>query len=355
MTDITFNGGIVGASIGNQQFTMRNLIFNNCVTAISQLWDWGWVYQGISINNCQKGIDMSAGGSSAQNVWSVTLIDSSITNTPIGIITAHTSSSSPATAGSLIIENVALTNVPTAIQLTGGSTLLAGTSGSMTIAGWGQGHKYTPSGPTQFQGIITPNSRPASLLSGNKYYVQSKPQYNNLPVSSFQSVRGAGAAGNGVQDDTYALQQVINNAAAAGAVVFFDAGTYRVTSTLFIPAGSKIVGEGYSVIMSSGSYFNNMASPQPVVRVGHAGDTGQVQWSDMIVSTQGQQAGAVLIEWNLNTSGTPSGMWDVHTRIGGFVGSNLQYAQCPSGSQNTGSCIGACKCIFLSVEFVYQC
>src|SRR5271168_5219953 len=98
MTDVTFNGGIVGASIGNQQFTMRNLVFNNCVTAISQLWDWGWVYQGISINNCQKGIDISAGGTSGQTVGSIILVDSSITNTPIGIVTAYTSTSSPATA-----------------------------------------------------------------------------------------------------------------------------------------------------------------------------------------------------------------------------------------------------------------
>ena len=233
-----------------------------------------------------------------------------------------------------------LNNVPTAIQLTGGSTILAGTSGSLTIAGWGDGHQYIPSGPSQFEGVVTPNSRPASLLSGSNYYTQSKPQYGNLPVSSFQSVRSAGAAGNGVTYDTYALQQVINNCAAAGAVVFFDAGTYRVTSTLFIPAGSRIVGEGYSVIMSSGSFFNNMASPQAVIRVGNAGDTGHVEWSDMIISTQGTQAGAILIEWNLATSGTPSGMWDVHTRIGGFAGSNLQYGQCPSGSQNA-ACIGA--------------
>jgi glucan 1,3-beta-glucosidase len=321
---------------------MRNLVFNNCVTAISQLWDWGWVYQGISINNCQKGIDISAGGSSAQNVGSVTLIDSTITNTPIGIITAYTSSSSPATAGSLIIENVVLNNVPTAIQLTGGSTVLAGTTGSTTIAGWGEGHEYTPSGPHQFEGPISPNNRPASLLSGSKYYTQSKPQYGNLAVSSFQSARSSGCAGNGVQDDTYAIQQFLNNAAAAGAVAFFDAGIYLVTSTITVPPGSKIVGEVYSTIMSSGSYFSNMNSPQPVVRVGNAGATGQVQWSDMIVSTQGAQAGAILIEWNLNTSGTPSGMWDVHTRIGGFVGSNLQYAQCPSSATSVNNnCIGA--------------
>lgn len=50
----------------------------------------------------------------------------------------------------------------------------------------------------------------------------------------------------------------------------------------------------------------------------------------MIVSTQSAQAGATLIEWNLASRGTPSGMWDVHTRIGGFSGSNLQVVQCPT-------------------------
>jgi glucan 1,3-beta-glucosidase len=344
LTDLTFNGGLIGAQVGNQQFTMRNLVFNNCVTAISQLWDWGWVYQGISINNCQKGIDISAGGSTAQTVGSVTLIDSSITDTPIGIVTAYDPPSSvPPTAGSLIIENVALSNVPIAIQ-SGSSTVLAGTTGTTTIAGWGEGHEYTPTGPISFEGPITPNSRPASLVSGGKYYVQSKPQYNNLPASSFSSVRTAGATGNGVTDDTIALQNIINSATAAGNVVFFDAGTYLVTKTLLIPAGAILVGESYSVIMSSSSFFNNMNSPQPVVQVGTPGSTGQVQWSDMIVSTQGAQAGAILIEWNLATSGTPSGMWDVHTRIGGFVGSNLQVAQCeknPGSTSINDACIGA--------------
>lgn len=32
MSDLTFNGGATGASMGNQQYTMRNLVFNNCKT-----------------------------------------------------------------------------------------------------------------------------------------------------------------------------------------------------------------------------------------------------------------------------------------------------------------------------------
>jgi len=139
------------------------------------------------------------------------------------------------------------------------------------------------------------------------------------------------------------LQNVINSATSAGKIVYFDAGTYLITRTLLIPAGAKNCGEAYPVIMSSGSFFNN-ATPQPVVRVGTAGSTGQVEWSDMIVSTQGAQSGAVLIEWNLATSGTPSGMWDVHTRIGGFTGSNLQVAECaknPTSTSINTACIGA--------------
>ncbi|KAE9367654.1 glycoside hydrolase family 55 protein [Stipitochalara longipes BDJ] len=342
LTDVTFNGGFIGAQVGNQQFTMRNLTFNNCVTAISQIWNWGWVYQGISINNCQKGIDMSTGNATWKSVGSMILIDSSITNTPIGIITAYDPPSSALpTAGSLIVENVELNNVPTAVQ-SNGNTVLVGTTGSSTIAAWGEGHEYSPTGPKSFQGPFTPNFRPNSLVNDGKYYVRSKPQYNTLSTSSISSVRSGGATGDGKTDDTAALQKVIDSATAAGNVVFFDAGTYLVTSTLLIPAGAKLVGEAYSVIMSSGSFFNTNA-PQPVVRVGTSGSTGQVEWSDMIVATQGPQAGAILIEWNLATSGTPSGMWDVHTRIGGFAGSDLQVAQCeknPSSTTIVNSCVG---------------
>lgn len=346
VADLTFNGGLIGAQIGNQQFTMRNLVFNNCVTAIKQGFSWTWLYQGVSINNCQTGFDFTNGGSDHQAVGAITILDSSITNTPVGILTAfNPPSSNPPTAGSVVVENVALTNVPTAVKLDGGSTILAGTTGSTTIAAWGQGHQYTAAGSKSFQGAFTPTNRPASLVSGGKYYARSKPSYGTLPVSSFASVRSAGAAGNGVTDDTTALQNIINSATAAGKIVFFDAGTYIVTRTLLIPPGAKLVGEGLaSIILSSGAFFNDMQNPQPVVKVGNAGSSGQVEWSDMILSTKGAQAGAILIEWNLATSGTPSGMWDVHTRVGGFVGSELQVAQCkvdPTSTAIKTNCISA--------------
>lgn len=344
MNDLTFNGGNLGLQVGNQQFTMRNIVFNNVVTAISQLWSWGWLYQGLHINNCQRGIDISAGGAAGQTVGSVIIIDSTITNTPVGVVTAFSSGSKPGTAGSLVLENVVLNNVPTAVQQAGAGTLLPGSSGSTTIVAWGEGNAYIPNGPTRFQGPLQPLNRPASLLSGNVYYTRSKPQYGDIPVSSFHSVRSAGATGNGNSDDTTALQNAINSATASGGVVHIDSGTYKITTTLFIPPGARIVGEGYPIIMSSGGFFNDMNNPKPVVKVGNPGQSGQVELTDFIVSTQGRQAGAVGIEWNLATPGTPSGMWDVHVRIGGFAGSNLQVSQCPKTPGNPAinqNCIAA--------------
>lgn len=269
---------------------------------------------------------MSTGGRSALTVGSVTLLDSTISNTATGISTARDLNSQPAAGGSLIIENVKFNNVPVAIRGPDGPRL----SGVSSIAGWSEGHSYTPNGPTEVQGQMTPVTRPASLLQADgKYYERSKPSYAQLPASSFLSARTVGATGNGRTDDTTALQNAINSAKSQNKVLYLDHGDYLVTRTIYIPGGSKIVGEAYSVILSAGSFFNNMSNPQPVVKIGNAGESGSVELSEFIVSTQGQQQGATLIQYNLaSPAGTPSGLWDVHTRIGGFAGSNLLKADC---------------------------
>ena len=349
MSDLTFNGGLIGAKLGNQQFTIRNVTFNGCVTAIEQLWNWGFTYQGISINNCQKGFDLTTNGTS--KAGSVVILDTSITNTPIGIISSY-DPAGQVTVGSLILENIQLNNVPIAIQdYNSSSTLLSGTTCITIIQAWGQGHQDIPNSPHTFQGPMTPNTRPASLLNPDaKFYTQSKPRYESEPLSSFLSVRAAGARGDGKTDDTTALQTIINTAAKEGKIVFFDAGTYLITTTLHIPPGSRIIGETYPVILSSGPFFNDIQNPKPVIQVGNPGDTGHVEWGDMIVSTQGTQAGAILIEWNLSSpAASPSGIWDVHTRIGGFTGSQLTVNECPKSPGN-GDVNAKCIAAYMSMH-----
>lgn len=330
MTDLVFNGGLNGFNVGNQQFTTRNLTFNNCVTAINQLWDWGWTYKSVSINNCQVGFNISAGGSQAVNVGSITLFDSSIKNTPIGIVSARTGNSFPDSAGSIYLENVELENVQTTIAGVNG-TILAGSSGTSKIAAWADGHRYLPDGPIEAQGAIDATKRPVNLLDvQGKYYEKSKPQYSKVSLDQFLSARDLGAKGDGITDDADALNAAILQAKAEGKILYVDAGFYKVTRTIYIPPGSKIVGEALaSVILSSGAFFNDIDNPQPVVLVGKQGEQGSLEWSDMFISTQGTQAGAVLIEYNLYSVGQPAGLWDVHARIGGFAGSGLQNEQCP--------------------------
>ena len=60
MTDLTFNGGHYGAFLGNQQFTTRNLVFNNVETAIFMNWNWLWNLKSITVNNCGVGVDMAS-------------------------------------------------------------------------------------------------------------------------------------------------------------------------------------------------------------------------------------------------------------------------------------------------------
>lgn len=350
MNDLVFNGGKIGAAFGNQQFTVRNLTFNNVVTAIDQSWDWGWTYIGIQIKNCTTGLNMSSGGSSSESVVSVTLIDSTFTDTDVAIITAYNFSSKPDAAGSLILDNVSLKNVPIAIQESQKTVLAGKKHGSMNISGWGEGNKYVPNGPTRFEGKIQSFPRSESLSPDGTFYSRSKPQYEDCPLSEFVSVRSAGAKGDGVTDDTAALNAIFQSAAVANKIVYIDSGVYRTTSTVYVPPGSRILGESYPIIMGSGPAFTNIIQPLPVVQVGLPLETGTVEWSDTIVSTQGYMSGATLIEWSLaSPANDPSGLWDVHTRIGGFAGSDLQVDRCPK-SHNSADIVLECRAAFMSMH-----
>jgi hypothetical protein len=35
------------------RFTVRNVTVNNAQTGVFSLWNWGWTFQGLTINNCQ--------------------------------------------------------------------------------------------------------------------------------------------------------------------------------------------------------------------------------------------------------------------------------------------------------------
>ncbi|KAJ4305297.1 hypothetical protein N0V90_000828 [Kalmusia sp. IMI 367209] len=338
LTDIETVGGLYGLNVGNQQFTMKNIKISNAVIGISQIWNWGWLWKGLTISDCTTAAFSMKGlkdNSPDQNVASVIIIDSTITNCPVFVDSAWTKTSTASGAGQLILENIALTNVPVAVRGPSGTVLAGGTT---TIQGWGQGNKYTPDGPTKFQESITPK-RPAGLLDGKNYYAKSKPQYETAAVGDFISARTSGAKGDGSTDDTTALQNAINSAVSGNKILFLDHGHYKITKTLYLPPGARIVGETYPIILASGSTWSSKTNPVPVVQIGKAGESGNIELSDFLIGTQGPTPGAKLIEYNL-ASAKGSGVWDVHTRIGGAKGTQLQVAQCPVGSVNDACMAG---------------
>jgi glucan 1,3-beta-glucosidase len=86
MADLEIEGGKYGMNIGNQQFTMRNVKVSKAQIGISQIWDWGWLYSGLTISDCGVAFSMITGHDvNKLEVGSVVIIDSEITNCPVFI------------------------------------------------------------------------------------------------------------------------------------------------------------------------------------------------------------------------------------------------------------------------------
>ncbi|KIM87551.1 glycoside hydrolase family 55 protein [Piloderma croceum F 1598] len=333
MGDIVFNGGMYGMSVGNQQFTVRNITVNNANTAIHAVWNWGWTFQGVKINQCQVGFDLTTGGttSATQTVGAEAIIDAVITDTPIFI--RNSNATHGALAGSLVLNNIQLSNVPIAVGVLNGTTVLAG--GHTTIHSWGQGNVYSgTSSKAKFtQGTIPSVAKPKSLIDGaGKIFQKSHPQYEDYSIHQFVSVKDQGAKGDGKTDDTKALNMIMEKYSGCK-IIYFDAGTYIVTDTLKIPAGTRVVGEAWSVIAGKGNRFSDQTNPRAVVQVGEECSQGIMEISDIIFSTVGPAAGAVVVEWNVKESSQgEAGTWDSHIRLGGADGTNLQPAHCKAGT-----------------------
>lgn len=525
MSDLTFNGGNYGMFLGNQQFTTRNLVFNDCQTAIFMNWNWAWTFKSVQINNCEVGLNMSTSPSN-QTVGSVLMLDSKLTNTPTGIVTAWTQKSIPVGGGDLILDNVDFSGSKVAVASVDGDTILAGGS---VVDNWLQGNTYTPSktvnkrasvaqpelvtvvetvtetifacpasyglpsaslagsdvpspaktatlgsapAPSPAPGagtssetdrvskpssipalnsilsllgggsseasevpeptpvaapsteapvtstvpvgsspssVVSANqpavpvtstaapakstgsgsevsqppqsgsdsstatcgaplavtsartqsalktaSKPASLLKGGAIFERSKPLYEDVAASSFISVKSAGAKGDGTTDDTEAIQKIFDSY-KDGQVIYFDHGAYVITSTIKVPKDIKITGEIWPMLMAHGKNFADQENPVPVFQVGQKGDTGSVEMSDLIITTKGPAAGAILMEWNVAGSSQGSaGMWDVHFRIGGAAGTELQSDTCPKTPKEETTPKKECMAAFMLLHITKE-
>lgn len=185
-------------------------------------------------------------------------------------------------------------------------------------------------------------SLPPTLLKNGdtKIFEQPKPLYKDQPLSAIINVLDHGAQNNGEGDQTNILNNILKE--NVGKVIFFPAGVYTVQNTLEIPVGSKIVGEGWPAIMATGPYFADALNPKVMVQVGKSGDVGSIEISNMLYTTRGPTAGAVLVEWNVKADSQGSAaMWDSHFRVGGALGTDLQKEQCGTDFGHKKECMAA--------------
>ncbi|KAK4101429.1 glycoside hydrolase family 55 protein, partial [Parathielavia hyrcaniae] len=272
----TFTGGGYGIYGGNQQFTAQRLHFSGCTIGVQIIWDWGWVWKSVAMTNVGTGFRL-------------------LPNDGDSVVIAPPSSTPGSGTTGLVFENVALTSITKMVADSSDATILAG--GTTKIDHWVLGPVYAGSATarTFSNGAKIGNyRRPATLINDNgAYYERDKPQYENI--------------------------------------LFVDAGSYILISTITVPAGSRIVGGALSQLVARGPYFQDASNPKVLIKVGEPGQVGGVEMQDLIITTKGPTAGAVLIEWNVRAeSKGAAALLDVHVRIGGATGTDLGPDECPA-------------------------
>ena len=195
------------------------------------------------------------------------------------------------------------------------------------------------------------NQRPAALAPNGKYPVIPAPNYADKTVADFINIKdpsqngGRTVLGDNTKDESAVLNQVLQYAAQQNKIAYFPFGKYRVDSTLFIPPGSRIVGEAWATITGNGDFFKDEANPKPVVSVGRGGDVGVAQIQDMRFTVSDVLPGAIVIQFNMagNAPGDVA-LWNSLITVGGTRGASSLTNSCGDASNE-------CKGAFIGMHF----
>ncbi|KAK0558776.1 mgpp2cl-1, protein phosphatase 2C-like protein 1 [Tilletia horrida] len=443
MGNLTFRGGQYGLAIGNQQFTVTDLRFEGqSKAAINVFWSWVLTFQNVEVRdtpvavlaptNASSTVDQRGSG---QQAASIVMVDWRLQDV------AHALSISAPQSGVFVLENIRALRTPIIVASGAGAAASpsSNTNGTGTdpspslqdqqvnlrgdargwtvVPAWMQGGAVEGDRAGRWhQGAIEPARRPGIMRSlahsDGRWFTHADVK----PSDVIDVKRHGGVQGDGVTDDTEALQRILDRARSRpDALVFIPHGVYVVTSTLNIHPNTRIVGEAYSVLLGAGEYFNDIDNPRVVFRFGrppkHCGPQrraespqqrnatvaarrwdglgdqesdsdddgdedededeeeeggeeryGRVEVSDLIFSTRGPAAGAIVVEWNLRGAhprhaSDPAwqgavGMWDAHVRLGGFRGSNLEGDTCPRDGlgSRTAADAAPCRAAFLGLH-----
>jgi glucan 1,3-beta-glucosidase len=181
----------------------------------------------------------------------------------------------------LVFDNMEVAQTAEALYDAGAmkSILPGDSAGSKKIGSWAMGKLAIPENPdaeepvskllSNHAGFVSPDvsqHKPEELLDTDKsWFTKPKPSYAELKLENIINVVERGVQNDGKEDQAGKLNQLLAEAAHSK-VVFFPAGVYSVHSTVMIPEGSIVIGEGWSQIKGSGEFFSKQEDPQVMVR-----------------------------------------------------------------------------------------
>ncbi|EGO54821.1 hypothetical protein NEUTE1DRAFT_49160 [Neurospora tetrasperma FGSC 2508] len=197
-------------------------------------------------------------------------------------------------------------------------------------------------------------NRPSSLAPGpdGRYAYLPAPNDAELSVRDFLNVKdplqngGHLVFGDNTRDESSTLNAILGLAARQNKIAYFPFGKYRVDSTLFVPSGSRIVGEAWATITGYGPFFTDSAHPQPIIKVGNPGDVGTAHIQDMRFTVSDVLPGAIILQFNL--AGAQPGdvaIWNSLVTVGGTRGAKALTDKCVNPETDE-----PCKAAFLGIH-----
>ena len=110
-----------------------------------------------------------------------------------------------------------------------------------------------------------------------------------LNLIPFFNVKAYGAVGNNSSDDTASIQAAINAAGLVGGIVFFPAGTYKITGKLTLISGITIQGISDQYDLPSPTCMINQTGSNQDIFYGN--DVGQVTFKNICLQGTGSGTG----------------------------------------------------------------
>lgn len=156
------------------------------------------------------------------------------------------------------------------------------------------------------EGILTDITSDITTLQTDTINITTK-------IADFYSVKHYGAKGDGVTDDTAAIQNAINSVPLGG-ILFFPVGVYIITSRLNVTRKVNIIGVRGSSILKGDCDLMGVYSENIVLNTTLNGATGMTSPSIVVNDVAGVQAGQIVSITDVSVQ------WPYDTRVGQYYG-----------------------------------